>query len=634
MRRKKVTLKYIFAFLLSLPSLSFCQETKTYKGSFQIDKYKGEATYDYIPIGKDTLLDGVFDFQRSNLQSLIDKEDLSFSIKGHFTKNIPNKYWSFRFNEYKSNSKSTVEDYKYVVNVSGVQQTAFGNFRQGYPDGEWIFKIQQIKDSKVDTLLFKSAVTFDQGVPQGSFKIEGKKETFVGMFLRNGIAHDVWTLYSENQIDEIESWHFNEGVLQKIRLHINSTTKDIDIYKKVGGATKTIVLDKKYLDILKLKLGIENSNYIPQSGILRLLAENETHYKTVDTILSQLSGASFNPKFRVNVPYFPLKENEKTSMDSIVTYYNKSRTISNSLLNDSHLAIIKLSDKKIAFLEKSVDSISKNILTPLEQLIQYYEDDLFAFINRDELISKIWKQKEIEINSPYTGKNKNAIAILKNELSETYQHLDSIEKILSVKINKQKQQQEVITLEKRMIDQRNYLDTLIKSIQVDSITASIYVKKLQKLQKRNEEKLSRYAGIKSINKKVKSAKELVNCFENWNKTSEVLTKIPEQLYDIKQEYVDAMWNPFTATIMNETIKKRIITAYEDILIPYFLQKFDEENSDCQSNQPWIDLVNRTYNRMLEMRREDTNKMERKLKKDDDPDEVLQRFGIQIKANEK
>ncbi len=635
MRRKNLIFLYILAFLLNLPVLLFGQDVQTYKGSFKAGKYKGEANYNFIKVDNDTLLNGPFHFQRSNLKALIEKEDLSFSIHGNFENNLPSGYWSFRFNEFQSNSKSTVEEYRYVVNVNGLQQIAFGNLKGGKPDGEWSFKIQQIKDSEVDRVIFKSVIEFDRGVPQRSFRIEGKQQELVGRFLRNGLAHDEWTLYSDNQVDEIESWYFDEGVLKKIRLYSRSSSKDITIYKKIGGERKTIPLDEKYLDILKLKLGIEDSTYITQSGILDMLAQNDEYYQNIDTILSRLSNSSFAPDFKVSVPYFPLEDVEKESMNSIVDYYNKSRSISDALLGDSHLAIMELSDKKIRFLETSVDSLSKNILDPLEQLIGYYKDDLFPYVNREELVLKIWKQKSPAIKSfqNHNGKQDNTLQILNAIIQKTYNKLDSVQSILSTKIDKQKQKQEIIVLEKRMIDQRDSLDQLITSVNVDSVPR-LYYDKLQKLKTSNETKLGKYATIKDVDQKLNYARELVDCFEKWNKVAETAVKIPAQLYDIEQEYLDAVWNPFTATVMNETVKRRIIAAYENVLIPYFLQKFDEEELGCYSNKPWIDLVNATYRRMLEMRREDTKKMERKLKKEDDPNAVLQRFGIQIKNNEK
>ena len=85
--------------------------------------------------------------------------------------------------------------------------------------------------------------------------------------------------------------------------------------------------------------------------------------------------------------------------------------------------------------------------------------------------------------------------------------------------------------------------------------------------------------------------------------------------------------------MDETVKRRILSAYTNVLIPYYLKNITQ-GLPCENAPQWIELVNKTYDRMLELREEDTRKMERKLKKEEDPLVVLQRFKIEYLLNQK
>ena len=55
--------------------------------------------------------------------------------------------------------------------------------------------------------------------------------------------------------------------------------------------------------------------------------------------------------------------------------------------------------------------------------------------------------------------------------------------------------------------------------------------------------------------------------------------IPKKTKEINEAYVNQVWNPFTATLMDEDIKKRITKAYIKQVIPYYLNEINE-NLSC------------------------------------------------------
>ncbi len=640
---KKLLEHPVFLAVLLLPTLFYGQETQFYKGPLQVGNYRGEAAYDYNIVNNDTLFDGSFRIQRSNLEALVKKEDVSFSIQGNFEKNIPTGSWKFQFNTFQSNSKSTVQDYQYVVNVSGMQRMASGVLKKGKPDGKWICTTQQIENSEIDKIKFKSVISFDNGIPQQSFTIENEQQELVGRFLRNGVAHDEWTLFSDKELNTTESWFFNEGLLESITSYVDGKTREIKIHSlESQNETKIISLDTTYLEILKIKLLKEDSKKISNSGMIGLLGQNDRFYQDINRILSNLSTASFSPKFKVKIPYFPIDQVARTTLDAIVDRYKKSREISDALLNNTQLTILKLSDENVRSSEESIQVISDKILDPLERFEKLHTDKMLSYISREELISKIWPNgipdaKSIKNTTSKELKYKltnatNALDAVDHLTKETLKYLGDTKKILESKIIKREQEQEAIALEKKMIAQRNYLDELTDSLLVDTIPMA-YVNTLQNLKKSIEEKLSTYSSIKSAQQKLEYAKELVYCFEKQDQVGKTIAMLPKQQYAIKSKYQDAVWNPFTATIMNELIKKKLIAAYENVLIPFFLKKI-EEGLPCEKTEHWINLVNTTYDRMVTLRDKDTRKLERKLKKEENPQLILEYLKIesQIKMN--
>ena len=78
--------------------------------------------------------------------------------------------------------------------------------------------------------------------------------------------------------------------------------------------------------------------------------------------------------------------------------------------------------------------------------------------------------------------------------------------------------------------------------------------------------------------------------------------------------------------MDEQVKKRIINAYEEQVLPYLLQQV-QEGLPCSGIQDWMTTYRAVQDRLYQLRNEDTGRLERKLKREDDPREVLQLLGI-------
>ncbi|NAS13284.1 hypothetical protein [Poritiphilus flavus] len=635
--------RIILLWLLSFPVLLSGQEKLQYSGPLQLGKFKGEAAYDYKLEGNDTILDGPFRMQRSSLQALLENEDASFSFSGNFENNYPDGFWSFLFGEFQSDSESQIVDYQYRVKISGIQNQAKGNIRQGRPDGLWEYLIQRIEDSEVAETLFKSAITFEGGVPQKSFRIENETSTLVGRFLRNGLAHDIWSLYSDSDSRTSENWYFNEGWLSKIEFEENGEVLVSQIYEEPTGSFKVLSLDSGYLQILKLKLQQADSLSFLSRGIPALLAENAANYKKIDNILSGLGRSAFLPEFKVKAEHFPLDSLETARMDAIKGLYQRSVAISEPLLNNTQLNILRRSDEQAQFLHAVVSAISSDFLQPLQQLVKYAELDVLEFVPRDQLISGLWPNGKpgtrIRIDSGeageapkvFTGPNASQLQFGANNLQSAQDmaryasiSLDSIAGVLNDKLVKDQRQQDFISLEEQMIAQVNELNKHIDS--VSSLLPSDEREALSNIRALAERRLNQYSSLEENSAKIDYARASIACFTDLKSLSESISKGPERLEVIQEKYQDAVWNPFIATIMNEEVKKRITAAYRKVLLPYFLDKA-KEDLNCDNAKALGDLMDSTYERLLELRDESTSKLERKLRKEQDPEMILQLFNL-------
>ncbi|MFD2585578.1 hypothetical protein ACFSQJ_01475 [Croceitalea marina] len=638
-------------------SVFFCyiataQENKRYQGTLSVGKYKGDADYSYKIIDGDTLLDGNFSLKKANLDALLQKQDYSFDFSGSFQNNYPNGDWKFQFGEFQSNNESQVIDYQYRVAISGVQEEASGTILRGKPDGSWAYTVNQIVDSKIAQTLFKSSIEFDKGIPQKSFRIENDSLVLAGRFLRNGLAHDEWSLYDSFGLGASENWTFSNGLLKQITLEVDGTSKTTKIYGAYSGNTKIINLDEKYIQALKAYLFASSDQENEVGGKMKqLLAQNAGYYKKIDTILSALGESAFLPEFKVKVPYFQLTAQESEQLKSVLENYTKADEISALFLKDTQLNILRLSDENAAFHYEITKKIEKEFLRPLGRILHYHHQGVLEFAPMPQVIQKLWpagkpsttieaiinldslnKKRSFSLDDKeqfnFSGNNLASLVQISNYAAKS---LNAIKRTLDKRLTKDRRQQELIGIEEQLIVKQQELHSLIDSVASTNMSLS-YKRALDTLKKHADNALSSYASMKETEAKLAKARELSSCFDELNVLAINITNLPEQEQLIKEKYKDRIWNPFMANLMDEEVKKRITSAYKKVLIPYFLTQAQTE-FDCQKVKTLNNSMKETYQRMLELRVENTSKLERKLRKETDPSKVLSLFGLQSLTEE-
>ncbi|MEM8506564.1 MAG: hypothetical protein AAF717_01990 [Bacteroidota bacterium] len=640
----------LLSLILLLPLEVQGQLKQRYEGPLQLGDFLGEAEYTYLVTEGDTLLEGPFAMQRSSLTALLENKDVSFSFLGAFSKGYPNGPWKFQFGEFKSDNTTQVVDFQYTLAISGFQTTAAGELTMGKPQGLWRISRDQIQGSQVERNLFKSQILFESGIPQQSFQVADSINTLVGRFLRDGVAHDNWELYTDGTAEAVEVWNFEEGVLKGIQTRSDTEIIVNAIFDFPFSIDTIINLDKRYLQIVELWRGFKNPGVSSQGQVAVLLSQNADFYARIDGILSALGKSSFRPEFKVRVPYFPLDTLERSQLDSITQLFATSNTLSQGVLNDTHLNILKLSEKETEYLYNVVAGISEQFLVPVGKIVGYQSDGVLEHVSREKLISQLWPDgKPSESISITLGEDQNEFRTFQgvagaarkwqaNDLDAVLQltkyaarSLDSVAVVLRDKSAEEQRQQEEIQLEEKLLAQVNHLNTTVDSLVQD--LPPPHLRALQHIKKTVADYLTTYSSEEQPDKKVRYGKQLNRCFAQMDTLVLAVKQLPEQSKAIADIYQDAVWNPFTATIMNERVKKRITNSYNRVLIPYLLEQIATE-LDCDNAKTYTTILEKLHVRMLELREEETRKLERKLKKTQDPAEILQLLNLLNTENQK
>ncbi len=637
--------------LLILGGISMIQaQENTYRGPMRIAGYEGEAVFQYRIVEDDTLRNGPFRIQKSDLQSLLQNEDTSFLFSGDFKDNTPEGAWKLRFGSFTSGNGSEVVDYQYRVLVNGVQEEASGLVSEGRPNGTWNILVNQIENSEITGTSFKSKIDFQNGVPKGSFQIEDTQSTLVGRFLRNGLAHDQWALYGGGDTEIEEDWYFKDGILERVETKNEGKITEWRLNYDEKADFKTVKLGEGYLQALRFQASSKDSLSFLKGSLPKLLVQNTSFYHKLDTIFTEIGTTAFYPEWKVKLPYYPLDSLEKAHLQNIRSQVSEAKSISDILLNSSQLNLLKLSDEEAAYGYAVVQTISEEWLQPLYTLLSYEDLGVLDYIQRSKLMADIWPtgtpsttidlQASLEdgaTDRTFSLPNAEQFTWQGNDLQASsqvaqyaLQGLQVIERQLGVKLGKQQSQQELLILEERLIRLNDSLQSYIDS--VGNKLPKSHLKALRSVSALAEKQLSAYASVPETSEKPTMARELVGCFKELNRLGRAVGTLPQQSDSIQKRYVDGVWNPFVAVVMEEQLKKRITSAYQKVLVPYFLNQ-TQTSLSCETAADIQQRMEQTYRRMLALRDEDTKRLERKLRKEDDPETVLELFNLENPATE-
>lgn len=636
--------------VLLFSTITNAQTLQKFNGPLQIGDYKGDAQYTYKIVDNDTVLDGSFVVQRSNLQELLQQKDYSFLFKGAFLNGFPNGQWKFQFGDFQSKSSSEIVDYQYRVLVSGTQETASGTIKLGKPDGRWTIVVEEIEESDIVNTLFKSSMQFDRGVPQQNFNIQDETYTLVGRFLRNGLAHDEWSLYPIDGMYQTESWYFDDGLLTAIKLGKEDETESILVYNDPNVKTKIVKLDQAYLKALGMQLSLNDADMFLNNGLSNLLKQNTEHYMKIDNILSALGKSNFLPEFKVKVPDFTLDSLENSKIENIKSYVAKSEEISNFIRTNSQLNILKLSDTKTLLQITTIEKIASDYLSPLQALVAYDSLKILDYTSRARLTDHLFPNGmpgarfsiEVELDSstvrePFSFPMEKSISTEQNSLNgiESFAKMvaagmTEIAAELKAKLTLENKQQKLVAVEEQIILQNEILLAFIDS--VTKMESSKYTKALVALKSFAGNTLKDYSNGKTSSNTIAAANSIKTCLTSINGLARTVAEMPAYADTIRTTYTDRIWNPFTATLMDEDVKKRITAVYDKVLEPYFINEITK-GLTCDTILELNSTIKKTYARILALRDEETKKLERRLRREQNPITVLQLMNVQNTLSE-
>jgi len=619
-------------------------------GEVSWGRYSGRVDYQfYRDEAGDTVLQGPFALRSAGLEASPFGTQPYISFQGYFQAGRPDSNWRFEFGDF-----DAVRDFRWVdqhveVPVRGRLHTVEAPFSAGQAQGNWIHRIERIEGSgPIDTVL-RSRLSVAAGRPTGNFRLEDAHLILLGRFGEQGLAHDVWTFNYKETVDKLEHWSWVNGRLTTIGFEREAGEDSLPVYPAALSRAQTVELNQRYLRILRLQGRLDSAAYAQLGGRGRaLLLTHAALRARMDTALAALSpvdSPSRSPGLRVKVAHYPLTAGEARQLDTIRVGLQAIDSTAKRLLVNTRLSLLARTDEAVAFYRAVIQQIAGPYLAAARQLLTYESEAVLEFLPRSRLRPAAAEQdstwpaiavvprdtapaepRRFEGPSVAYPRDTSALAYLVGLCQYGQAALDSIERALDQQLDRQAFQAELESLEKDLLRETDALDSLADSLV--QVLPAAYAPALLAIKALAEQRLRQYSDEPRLKTKLTLAQASITCTQQLRQLARTLATLPSRWASLQQLYTEEVWNPFTATTMEDQVKERITQAYDELIIPYLLDEI-EHHLRCEQVEAQIATLDALYQRMQQLRTEKTSQLERKLRRPPDPETVLGWFELSL-----
>lgn len=607
----------------------FAQNIRTYSDSLTLLESRGVVEYDYYIKQNDTIKNGKFQFNATS-QTEDGNEIPLLSVTGRFKNGKPDQDWLFKIEDYELSDKKQFKNYRFVTELNGKESLISGTFKDGVPHGEWRVIERVIASSQITDTIYDSSNTYAGGVPIQTLRINAADGAVIGRRLRDGFAQGDWSFISQDGLRDEETWEFENGLLQFIDVIQENGVQQIPMFDADKDNYQNSILDRHYLDIIKLTE--ESQDASVRSSIIDLVDRDLEFKNQVLEIMQVLNVEISLHLGKVRIPFFPLTNEEQKQIEKISASYYDSKEISDIILHNTQLAIRRLSNPQIDGLYRLTQNIDSIYLMPTQRLVNYNERDLMTYEPREMIIQKLFEDLNLESNSLIKEQPSGEITSLDDvllTLENVQENLDKIRELLKDDIDAQQLRTKFLPEESALITDSQRLST-----KIDSLANTVNQRQsgaMNGLKPFIVSRLTEYANMPEGFNKLDQAKSLQQCFYKVDILLDTLAVLPEKQKQIDYLYKDKIFNPFTSTLMDGKIKKRITEAYYEKAMPYLLNQVAQISS-CDDIDALIAAFDSLHQRLVALRDEETYRLERRLRKADDPVEVLRLFQVDTPFN--
>ncbi len=197
-------------------------------------------------------------------------------------------------------------------------------------------------------------------------------------------------------------------------------------------------------------------------------------------------------------------------------------------------------------------------------------------------------------------------------------------------IDRNRKRFEIVAKEQELLQKRDTIKHLFSNGNKDEKFNAMHARFAAVFIQNAEDIFVNYAK-QEIENRIMRTDETMLCLDEFINAYSEMIKIQARLDRIDEVYTRVVWNPFTFTDMTETVKERLFNAYKNDLLPYLLADIGQ-NATCNSLAIRLQNMEVLYNRMRDLRDQDTKELERALRKVRDPNRIIELLSLTLELS--
>jgi hypothetical protein len=634
--KKKVL---IILFLLS-PSLLFSQQI--YKGEYSFNGLSGEGNFEFVEgEGNKMIKQGDFVFLRKQR----DPEDKTrlyrTEVIGVYEQDKKTGVWEYQDEKHEV-TLNDIEDFKLLYDINSQQIKLRANYKNGTPDGRWIFEENEFRDGKLNRKSQADDFLFRNGSIQGKFQyksfVDNKTHFIRGELNRDGFMNGEWTFVYQDKnklVSEVRNYEngFLLGIVKR-DLESDDILEEVVFFQTIKKLNQVNNNENKGFRVSEDKFGILfNDGFL--SGSEQFAVQNSgndfineflTSILRYDARYVTQKGELVEYPIHTKKFVFELTRAQQRIVEDLPAKFDRLQTTVRDYSERNALNLNRQKSDTLSFAYAFFQIQAKKLIEFSEIInllrtkeIQYYdleslseeglafltERDVVEFSFSDSLYSRVLEYEIGDLNksfyeslSSYVNQMEQKTSEIKNFVDKSLARIERDEDLRAIQNQIQTKRDELGQKFQQSEDNDEVTNGLIQGIH-DNILGKGF-------EKLNE----RYAKEENFDGKKEIARVMLDLLHEMDNQYNPLVRVSRDASQLDELYMEEVFNPFTFTRYDQRAKNRLYESSEKLL-DYYLDGIKAETEYTEVKN-WLNKISKLFERMGELREADTRNLERRI----------------------
>jgi hypothetical protein len=632
--------KFLLILFLLSPLLLFSQQV--YEGEYRFNGLVGEGNFQFVKGEGNTMIkQGDFMFLRRERDPQDKTKLYRTEVIGIYEQDKKTGVWEYQDEKHEV-TLNDIEDFKLLYDINSQQIKLRANYKNGMPDGRWIFEENEFREGKLNRKSQAEDFLFRNGDIQGRFQyksfVENKTHFIRGELNKDGFMNGEWTfVYQDNGklVSEVRNYEhgFLLGVVKR-DLESDELLEEVVFYQTIKKLNLVNNKENKGFRESEEKFGIlfndgflsGSENFKVQESGNNFITEFLTNVLRYDAQFVTPKGELVDYPIHTKKFVFELNRAQQKIVEDLPAKFDK---LQNTVRDYSERNALNLNRQKsdtlsfahafFQFQGKKLREFNEIINLFRTKEIQFYdleylseeglpflsERDVIEFTFEDTLISRELDYVVGDVSSSFYEE-------LSSYIDQMAQKTAEIKVFVDRSLSRIERDEDLRTIQNQIQTQKNELkQKFLQSEDYDELTNELLQAVQDNILGTGFEKLNeRYAKEENFDGKKEIARVMLDLLGEMDNQFNPIIRLTNKANQLDQLYMEEVFNPFTFTRYDQRAKNRLYESGEKLL-DYYLGGIKSETEYTEIKN-WLNKTNNFFERMGELREADTRNLERRI----------------------